>query len=59
MMVATRYASRSVHSAFSKDVFLEVISLQQCVVPKKGKFVTSESELNPRVGAVFMMFDLL
>lgn len=57
-MVATWYASRSVRSAFSKDVFRKVISVRQCVVPNKGKFVTSESELNPRVGAVFMMFDL-
>lgn len=57
-MVATWYASRSVHSAFSKDVFRKVISVRQYVVPNKGKFVTSESELNPRVGAVFMMFDL-
>lgn len=57
-MVATWYASRSVHSAFSKDVFRKVISVRQCVVPNKGKFVTSESELNLRVGAVFMMFDL-
>ena len=57
-MVATWYTSRSVHSAFSKDVFRKVISVRQCVVPNKGKFVTSESELNPRVGAVFMMFDL-